>query len=133
MTAVLTEFLFGSPSHLYWSLFALLVLSLVGVVVTHLLPDYRRTIIAVAAAPVLIFAISFVPLFGAGAPPASDPADAVARMEDLLFDVLQAAPLMLAFAGLLYATVMFMDDREQVRKRRSVRPMLTGRGPTNPK
>ncbi|WP_342659190.1 hypothetical protein NPJ82_16205 (plasmid) [Sphingomonas sp. NY01] len=133
MTAILTEFLFGSPSHLYWSLLALAVLSLVGVLMAHLLPDYRRTIVAIGAVPGLVFAISFVPLFGAGDLPANDPADDIARMENLAFSVLQAAPLMLAFVGPLYAAVMFIDDRERVRKRRLGRPSLTGRDPANPK
>jgi len=119
MTADLTEFLFGSPTHLYWSLLGLAVLSLVGVVVAHLLPDYRRTIMAIGAIPVLVYAVSFVPLFGAGEPPTSDPADGLARTQNLLSGVLQAAPVMLAFGGCLYAAVMFIDDRSRVRKRRS--------------
>lgn len=119
MTAVLTEFLFGSPAHLYWSLLALAVLSLVGVALAHLLPDYRRTIMAIGAIPFLVFAVSYVPLFGAGEPPASDPADGFARTENLLFSALQAAPLMLAFMGPLYAAVMFIDERARVCKRRS--------------
>ena len=119
MTAVLTDFLFGSPNHLYWSLLGLAVLVLAGIVVAHLMPDYRRTIMAVGAIPVLVFAISFVPLFSADEPPVSNPADGLARTQNLLSGVLQTAPLMLAFEGLLHEAVIFIDDRAQARKRRS--------------
>jgi len=119
MTAALTEFLFGSPNHLYWSILGLAVLVLVGIVVAHLMPDYRRTIMAVGAIPVLVFAVSFVPLFSADEPPISNTADGLARTQNLLSGMLQAAPLMLAFGGLLYAAVIFIDDLAQARKRRS--------------
>lgn len=119
MTTHLTEFLFGSPSHLRATLITFALLVLILSFLAQRIPDYRRTIVAIGAVPMLLFAVSYVPLFGAGEPPAAEPGAPFDGIEKLMFQVMDVAPLLLALLGLAYATFIYFEDRNRVRRRTS--------------